>query len=40
MRSLRLFLIGHGSANASAASEFEYIVDLFRIRNPRVDVRH
>ncbi|XXM93369.1 MAG: hypothetical protein AAI946_00330 [Candidatus Hodgkinia cicadicola] len=35
---MRLFFIGHGSA--SSISEFMYIVDLFRIRHPWVDVRY
>ncbi|AUG91464.1 Sirohydrochlorin cobaltochelatase [Candidatus Hodgkinia cicadicola] len=36
---LRLFFVGHGSANASAASEFAYVVDLFRLSHLWIDVR-
>ncbi|AUG34013.1 Sirohydrochlorin cobaltochelatase [Candidatus Hodgkinia cicadicola] len=36
---LRLFFIGHGSANVSSVSEFVYVVDLFRLCHLWIDVR-
>ncbi|XXN13842.1 MAG: CbiX/SirB N-terminal domain-containing protein [Candidatus Hodgkinia cicadicola] len=38
--SIRLFFVGHGSANVESVSEFLYVVDLFRARCYWMDIKH